>query len=75
VGTDLHGRQRQRQAGGGGVMETANKKRCLGPKQYGDECRYQGSGPDQPQHQKQSFPVHQPIYGWAVEAAISLWGH
>jgi hypothetical protein len=42
------------------------------PKQYGDKCRYRGSGPNEPEHQKDPFPVHQPTYGWACERAISL---
>jgi surface antigen len=36
---------------------------ALDEKQYGDKCRYRGSGPNQPEHQKESFPVHQPTYG------------
>jgi hypothetical protein len=36
---------------------------ALDEKQYGDKCRYRGSGPNQPQHQKEPFPVHQPTYG------------
>jgi hypothetical protein len=35
----------------------------LDEKQYGDKCRYRGNGPNQPEHQKESFPVHQPTYG------------
>jgi hypothetical protein len=45
---------------------------ALDAKQYGDQCCYRGSGPNQPEHQKESVPVHQPTYGRACEMDISL---